>query len=493
MSQHILVSVAYIQEKKEIICYFQNECEKIAKRFSFTPYIKLNKQISKEKIEELLISFRLKHFQLKESDSSILLCSNSIENLKKISNLLAKVTNQKHIVLEPERAFLIEKDWSYYEAFLLEKGDSEIKKIDEKLDFSFHLIPNLLFEEALCINKSHTLSLIKQSAFSQILKIPLEKIPISEKEIVELFLENVYFENSQPVLWQNKNAFYSAKQFPPFGEFKKISEIDFSGVWAQLLTKLFFNIGEETINCSCCKPVKLEDSNLLPSTLIRVFPNEDLYYSSSSPTFAFNYHKLSDFKSERKQKRYEFCLKEYPVGPLKYNQEIMLPIEDVKILLDEKKVSLAKNHSLNWFCKNKESFISKEIIKLNLKIFKKKKLLGQEMISNKISFKEYFSKELINALNFLLISLPVHLSDPISKFFSIELAEAINAIQESTITKFKEFSEKSGYRVLYSDKKRVFVKGYSSLALAKHFSIKTKLPQPIVASFSNSTKLTIQA
>lgn len=490
MSQHILVSVAYIQEKKEIICYFQNGYEKLAKRFSFTPYIKLNKKISKEKIEELLISFKIKNFQLKETNSSILLCSDSIENLKKISNLIAKTTNQKYLVFEAERIFLIEKDWSYYETFSIE-NNGEIKKVDKKLDFSFHLIPNLLFEEALCISEPHTLSLIKQSAFSQILKISLKKIPNSEKEIIELFLENIYFENSQSISWQNKNAFYSAKQFPPFGEFKKISEIDFSGVWAQLLTKNFFNIGEDTINCSCCKPVKLDDSNLLPSTLIKVIPNEDFYYSSNSLTFALNYHKLNDFKNERKQKKYEFCLKEYPIGPLKRGQEIMLPIEDVKTLLDEKKVSLSKNHLLNWFCKKQESFISKEINKINLQIFKERKVLVQDIIPAKVNFNEYFSNTLIYVLNFFLVSLPVHISDPISKFFSSDLAEAINAIQESTITKFKEFSEKSGYRVIYSDKKSVFVKGYSSLALAKSFSAKTKLPQPVISSFSKNTKLAI--
>jgi hypothetical protein len=477
MPTHIyLTKVSYIPQKNEIICYFENELKKEAKRFPFIPYIILKNNISKEKIEELLFSFKIKDFKICENK----LFSSSFDNLKKISKIIAQLTNKKYLVLEPERIFLIEKGWSYFDSF-----DKDFNKTNSK-SFEFFLFQNLNFEEALCKNP-HSLRLVKQSVLSNILKVPIHNIPKKSEECVELLLENIYFKNGESISWNNEKLFYSAKEFAPYGEFETSSKIDFSPVWPQLLTKSFFNIGN-TINCSCCKPIKLEDNNLLPISKLEVIVKDDFFYSSNFNTFAMEFHKNNSKKEIRKQKKYDFFLKQYPIGPLKKNESVLLPIEDVKKLFGEDKIKLGKNHSLSWFCKKQESFLSKEIILITKLIGKEKSKLIQTSLINK-NFENNYFQQLVSSLNELLMLIPFQLTNSFSKFFSPNLAESIVAIQESTISKFNDFSEKAGYRVLFSNKNNVFVKGYSSLSLAQNFSKTTCLPQPIIASFAKRSSL----
>jgi hypothetical protein len=479
-----LTKVCFNEEKSEIICYFKSSSGQSAERFPFKPYFVLSPRLNKEKIEELLLDSKFKNFQIIEKEGKLILISRNFENLKKINSFIAKTTNKKHVLLEPERVFLIEKDWSYFDCFDIESR----QRVSQK-DFAF-LIFQIPFDEALCLNFTHSNFLIRQSALSNLLKVSMEKIPESKEEQTEVLLENIYF-NGGIISWENTKGFFTSKDFVPFGEFDKISKIDFSPVWTQLLSRAFYNVGNETMNCSCCSPIKIDDSNLFPSTMIEVIPKEDFYYSSKSNSFSFNYHKNNSFQEKRKEKKKEFCLKEYPIGPIFKDKKIVIPLEDAKQLLDEKKVFLGKKHELNWFCKNKESFLSKEIQKMISKSKNTNKELSKIMIQlNEKRFEYYFLSELSKINKELFSEIAYQLTSPFSKFFSHDLAKAIVSIQESTVVKFREFSESNGYRVLFSSKKHVFVKGFSSLALTRKFSQKTSLPQPIISSISSKQSIT---
>ncbi|MBT4597190.1 MAG: hypothetical protein HOC95_04405 [Candidatus Diapherotrites archaeon] len=486
-----LVNVTYLEEKNEIYAYFKNEGEQTVKRFSFFPYFILQKDLDTKKVQELLFDFKIKNFSIEQNNKSNKIVSSSFDTLKKISKVLAKTTNKKHLVLAPERTFLIEKNWSYFDTFSFESSDV-FEKLSHQKDFGFHLIPQIAFEEALCLNEKQTSFLVEQSVFSTLLKIPLTKIPKTIQEKAEILLENIFFANGGIISWKNDESFYSYNEFAPFGEYDSISKIDFAVIWPQLFSKNFFNIGQESMNCSCCKPIKLDDSHLLPSSRIEVKFNEsDSFFESSSNSFALEFHKNNSGKEIRKQKKREFCLKNYPVGPTKKGFNAKLPIDDAKELLDTNLVSLGKNHSSQWFCLNKESFISKEIRLLNKKLFEEKKqaLNKENNLFEKPDFQKIFSSILINSMNSLLQELPFQLTNPLSSFFEPKLAKAIIAIQESTLAKFKKFSEKKGYRVLHVNRKNAFVKGFSSLTLTKSFSEELAIPQPQIASFSKQTKL----
>jgi len=98
------------------------------------------------------------------------------------------------------------------------------------------------------------------------------------------------------------------------------------------------------------------------------------------------------------------------------------------------------------------------------------------------SFERENYLEIISEIPFQLLNLN-------SKFFSQELASVVKSVQEATIHKFRAFSEKQGYRVLYADKKSAFVRGHSSLSLLKSFAKELSLPQPEIKAFSQSSKL----
>ena len=480
-----LFKVEYVEEKCEIICYFKDSSSQIAKRFSFKPYFILDNTINIEDIKKLLVFFDFKNFNICDYGSNKIVSSNSFNNLKKISQVIAFCSGKKYLVLEPERVFLIEKDWSYFDSFCFEYNIPQ--KVFVEKDFSFFLIPNIDFAEALNINKKNLISLISQSALSNLLKLPIGELPENIDEQTESLLENIYFSNGVPITWKKENKVFSHIDFAPYGLFEDFSEIDFSFVWLQTMTNNFFNIGKDVINCDCCKPVKIDDKNILPSSLIEIIPLEkDFFYISTSGSFSNLFNINNPNKKIRRLKKNEFGLKNFPVGPLNSNNKYLVPLVDAIKLLDEKKVVLSKNHSLLWSCTKKESFFSSEIKKLNEFIFsienELKKYSSNLLFEN--SFDYFFASSLLSFSKNIFLNIPFHLTKPFSKFSSIDLAQTIVAVQESVLFKFKEFSEQEGARIIYSTNKNVFLRSKYSLSLTRNFAKKLKLPRPVVSGFS---------
>ena len=485
-----LTKVTHNAEKKEMLVEFRNKENKIVQRFDFYPFLVLSKEIEKEKIQELLLSIGLKNFQIEKKNKYLKIITSSFNELKKISNSLALHTGKKPLTLEPERQFLLQKNWNYYDAFIFE--NSKIIKSNEDKDIGFLITKEILFNEAVELDEEGTKFLVEKFSLSALLKVPLEKVPTSLQEKTELFIENIFFSSGFGISWDKNEKFHSAREFAPYGIYETVSTIDFSSAWPQLISKNFFNLGTDTLNCNCCKPIKLNDSNLLPSSFIEVkFLEDAFYYESTSSTFALEYHKNKPFGENRKEKKKEFFMKMYPVGPFFRNEKVLLPSEDAKKLLDEKKVSLGTNHSPSWFCKNKESFLSKSIRKYTLQMHSLSTTLSTHQIRlfEKNNSSYYFYHALLNSLSILVSELPFQLMNPLSSFFSPLLANSILSVQEATLFKFKEFSEKKGYRVLHLSSKKAFIKGFSSLSLAKSFSRETSLPQPKIHAFSSQTTL----
>lgn len=486
MTQHIyLVNAAYNEKKNEIICYFENNKEKLAKKFKFFPYINLPSKIDELKVREILKFYEIKNFVLEDKK----IISKSYSDLIKISNLIAKLTNKKIIHVEPIRNFLIEKNWSYFDSFI--KNDDLIIKTNDSFNFSNLVFKEIPFLEALKIDEENTNFILKKAVLSNLLKINIESVSKSLNNQTETLIENMFFKNKEYISWNNEDYFYSSVEFSPYGDFEKVSEIDFSSVWVKLITKDFFNIGENTINCDCCKPVKLEDDNLLSSTTIEVKLKENnLYFESSSRSFSSYFHKENNFKKERIERRKEFFLRSIPVGPFKKDELVKIPIIDAKILIGEEKVILAKDHTIYWHCKKIESSLSKEINELTKEILflkQKNENFTNNIITLNTSFEKLFSSQKQFILSKLLYEIPFILTNPSSSFFTPKLARAITTMQEATISKFNEFSEKNGYRIIHYNKRNAFVRGYSPLILARNFAKELNMPLPIVASFLKKT------
>ena len=506
-----LTNVTYFENKHEVLVEFSSENRKFMKRFRFFPFVLLSNTIEKEKLVELILHSGFKGFSIEEEESKLVLRTVSFLDLKKICNSIAMHIGQLPIVLEPERAFLIEKNWSFFDAFeekdeLLFKADIGKEKLSksfwDKFDLGFILTKEVSFNQALNLNKSDALFLVELASWSNTLCVPLSKVPKSINEKVELFLENVFFKNAELISFEKIENIFSSNGYDPIVKKDDLSKINFSSIWFDLFTNNFFNIGPETKNCSCCEPLTIESKNILPSSLIKLqFLEDNFFFESSSDNFSFEFHNSMPFKEIRINKRKEFFLNSYPIGPFFKDDYCLVPVTDAKRLISEERVKLVSNkdsliiqqksqksvHELNWFCLNKESFFSKEVRASNSKLF----LLHNSISSsqNTLFFKEdfsyYYAKSLSNSIHKLLLELPNQLTNSSSKFYSTSLAKSIVSIQEATICKFKEFSTQKGYRILHANKNNAFVKGFSSLKLAKSFAKETHLPEPQITGFAN--------
>jgi hypothetical protein len=507
-----LTKVSYNEAKHEILAEFSSKRERIVQRHKFFPFTLISNSIEKEKLSSLILSLGFKGFSVEEENNFLKLRTLQFQDLKKISNALAIHINKKILVLDPERSFLIEKDWSYFDSF--KKIDNSLyktthlsKSIDSKdqimknnVDLGFFLTKEIPFKEALRLNQDDALFLVELSSWSHLLSVPMSQVPKSKEEKVELFLEKCFFKHGEPISFDKNEKIYSSSGFEPIGaKGEVLSKIDFSKMWADLFSNNFFNIGPETRNCSCCEPVTLDSKNLLPSSLIKVRFNEDnSFFESCSDSFSKDYHEENQLKELRSQKRKEFFLNSFPVGPFFRNDSILVPLMDAKRLISEGKATLVSsrdsvdgaiepNHELNWFCLTKESFFSKEVRESNSILFNLRKRIDfyESNLFTNNDFSFYYDKSLYSALSQVLGELPNQLTSQNSNFFSTHLARSIISIQEATLAKFKEFSENEGYRVLHANKASAFVKGSSSLKLAKSFALAANLPQPQIAGFSS--------
>ena len=157
-----LTNVTYVDSKREVLAEFSNKFDKKVERYKFFPFILLPKSIDGEKLKELLLSFSFKFFSLQEKENYFSLQSTSFVELKKIVSVLSKCFGKLPLVLEPERQFLIEKNWSYFDSFLY--FENSLIKVDSfSKDVSFSVLPEIPFVEAMKINQEEaTFLLIKQ-------------------------------------------------------------------------------------------------------------------------------------------------------------------------------------------------------------------------------------------------------------------------------------------------------------------------------------------
>lgn len=480
-----LTKVTYNEDRKEVLVEFSSKLKKLIERFKLFPFLALPKNTDLPKVKQLLLDLGIRSFNISEKDNYLSVQASSFSNLKIIANSLANVLGNLPLVITPERQFLLEKNWTYFDSFMQFNG-SLIKVDSFKKDVSFAVAPEIPFSEVMRLDKEQALFLVEQAALSSVLTIPLNCIPKSVQEREEIFLQNLFFKNAGYISWETNTKVQKSKNRVPF-VFDKVSSIDFSPVWVQLFSKQFFNVGSETKNCSCCKPFTLEDKNLLPSSLIEVIINEDnVFFESSSPSFAAEFNEEHSGKEFREKKQKEFFLTSIPLGPFNNNDKVCIPLLDAKKLIENNFAVLGKTHAPDWFCLKKESFFSFEISKLSTRMSELSKVIEepQTTLFDSKDFGFLFANNSLSILSVLIAELPFQLMNLSSSFYSPSLSKSILSIQEATLFKFKEFSKEQGYRVLHSDKRSTLIRGHSPLSLAKKFSKELSFPQPVVSSFA---------
>ena len=494
-----LSNATYLPEKQEVVIEFSNRTQKITEPFSFCPCMHVSPNGSRALLTELLSAYENKKIKFEECKNKIIkITAATFADLQKVAVLLQSTLQLSPVIISPERQFLLQRGWSYFDAFAA--ADGEIKKIEipsipnVRLEF-LHDSTRRIFNETLADEKAAALGLAEAMLKSTLLVLPISKLPETKAEIAEALLENMFFRN-EFALSEKHFSGRPALESPhrKFHSDDALMEVNFSGVWPLLITKSFFNIGFETLNCACCKPENLHLSNLLPNSLVNVkFLAHANYFESISENFALNYHMSNPNKDSRIARMQEFCLQSLPIGPTIKGAEMQIPLHDALQLQNERIAEiLGSGHELLWACRKNESFLSSELAKMHKKIAELEAQIAgiEKEYSGKFALncsealekneKYNYALQKLSCLKNAFIYMPIHLRSCSSRFHSALLADSLQAIEKSIMLKFREFSAEQGAKC-FAFRHKAFVESKEALATAKRFAKDAHIPEPSIA------------
>ncbi|MBU0662008.1 MAG: hypothetical protein ABH854_04775 [Candidatus Diapherotrites archaeon] len=388
--------------------------------------------------------------------------------------------------IEPERQFLIGKNWAYFDAFILE-GEEPFKKRRS----TPALLPSLLEPQvqdalsSLCSeDEKGAEQFARGIALSNILCTPPSQLPQKRQDLAETMLENIFFRNSIPLPEHGTSHYASSANYASSSPSHETEPgLDFSGLWPAMLSHPFMNLGHEAMNCLCCRPDSPSAPNLSPSSLVNVkFTADGIFFESHFTRWALGFHNSRPEKERRSAWRREWALQSIPIGPFFRGQEEKIPLADLPQLSEKQYVSvLPQGHEFIWFCRNSESALSSQIRSLSEEV----EFLGSRISTlekthiknHKLFFshttvsdpKYIFLSAFRSAAEELLTLLPSQLANPKSRFYSARIADAISCLRKQTIGKFRAFSAKQDFRVQNTP-----------LLLARQFSSRFSMPAPAV-------------
>ncbi len=498
-----LAIARYLPEKREIVVEFSNSLSKRVERFKFFPSFYVE-GINGEELNAAIKKEEMKRFQFLEEGNGWKVVGATFTDLLNLSDALHK-KGPKPLLLEPERQFLLEREWSYFDCFSIEARN--IIKLSNFMvpNTSLNFLPTnmgMALEEINEAGGEAAGGFAKRIAASNLLSIPLEHASLDAVKNAETFIENIYFKNNLPLQKETSNNLVVKHKVR--GRFEDVAELNFSKIWSMLLTFPFFNLGTETINCKCCKPENLSAANLLPNSLVRVkFISNGFYFQSCSNSWAKEFHRKTPGKSERLRHMEEWSLDSIPIGPFFEGDIEPIPLADCKELVENEKISmLSGNYALKWFCRKRESSLSLAVNQLNRQLIavknetekKQRNLIRQ---SNLLAYQETSSRSrtlYLGAYALLIgeiIEKIPELSAANSSLFSREMIEGIECIKYSILGKFRGFAARNGVKCIPLDSSRAYIDSDSALKFLEDFSEKFNIPRPEILSHKKHVSLNI--
>ncbi|MBI2529878.1 MAG: hypothetical protein HYW05_01940 [Candidatus Diapherotrites archaeon] len=493
-----LSNAAYLPERQEVVIEFSNRAQKITRPFYFLPCMHVNPNGSRELLIELLSAYENKKIKFGECGNKIIrITAATFADLQKAAVMLQSTLQLSPVIISPERQFLLQMGWSYFDAFVFPSNEPEKIEVPSipNVKFEFlHDSTRRIFSSMLNEEKAVASGLAEALVKSNMLTLPINALPETKQEIAEAWLEKIFFKHGFALSEAHipKAPFAESRQ-KGFHSKDALMEVNFSEVWPLLITKSFFNLGFETLNCACCAPENLQSGNLFPNSPVNVkFLAHANYFESISESFALNYHISNPNRDSRIARMQEFCLQAIPVGPTTKDREMLIPLHDAKQLQDEKSAQIMPSgHKLLWGCRKKESFLSLEISELHKKIAGLEALIAEieKRHSEKFGLncfaelekneKYNYALQKLSCLKALFTYLPRHLGCRSSRFYSETIADSLQAIEKSVMLGFREFTSAQGIRC-FAFRNKAFIEGKEALAIAKGFSGLASLPEPSI-------------
>ncbi|MBI4210484.1 MAG: hypothetical protein HY544_03195 [Candidatus Diapherotrites archaeon] len=491
-----LSRVSYSSEKRQIIVEFSNRCERVSQRHQFFPkfFFQLG-AIPEADFRAVVAGFAPQKFKVTVNDGVASVFAASFSDLKALNNFLGKCFGSRCNIVEPERQFLMERGWNYFDSF---SRDSEGVHRLERFDFPDVNLPFLsaafkeTVTELLRSNDALANDLLSKAALSRILRVPLMGREAGDPP-VEILLENIFFTAGMPLPVGASSPSGRINFFPGKGE------IDFSRLVAMLSSRPFSNIGFETMNCQCCRPSSPDARNILPSGLVKVrFLREGFYFSPFSMVWAHEFHESMPFRELRESRMREYCHQVPPAGPFSRGSEGFVMLIDAVSLERQGFVEVLRDYSPAWFCTVNEGSLSREVNSLLRCLSSLESLIHSEgakvAASNGLFFSQaigsspefFYRKALKGVVSALLSSLPAQLITPGGRFFSKNVAMALEALNGGIARDFEDSVINGCERVIFPCFSRAVVDKASIMTLAKRFSELYNVEMPLLGIRSNS-------
>ncbi len=440
MRKHFLVNVTYDNNKSKVVCYFSKDLDNINKydyihTEKFNPWIVTD--IQKELVKKLLYDFS-KDVVVTQEKENTKIKAKDFETLEKCKKILQLSTNKNILMIEPERQFLVNNDWGYYDSYCL-VSNNKINKIEESpLTNINYIIKNMIDQLELKI-ESRIQRITNKILLTNYLKKKIDA-NISRTQAVNYLFENCFFKKSisQP---QESIAFLDKQ--------KEVKEegikINLTKTWAYFLIKKENNIGYETIDCSCCKPKEIYDDNTLPHSLVEVeFIKNGFYFLSKDFLWAYDYHNNNKDKDKRERYKKQNNVRDFPVGPFFKKDKAKILLIDAIDLYERKEIKILKNHEYKWFCKNRRSFVSEAIEQ----ILKTKKVIDRSIelttklnySNNKLEKIKELEKNTLYLVyqserklyNYLLEEIIAFIQNKNTKFYVKKVDQAVKSLKQKT-------------------------------------------------------------
>lgn len=494
-----LTSVRYLQNEREIVCVFSGENRQQSKRFAFFPVLITNAS-SEELFARLSpkIARRLRLADSKKDCCSLL--GSDFALLEKMALFIESRLQKKTLLIPAERQFLLQQNWNLFDSF--EFNDSQVVRLNETVlpPSNLGFLPASLEKTAKDFLKTGKMDvaagLFELVWWSSFLKIPISELPQDSAEREKIILQNLFFlsgvvrsdaENFQDWPVQNKEL--------PLRVFEKTTEFDFADTTALLCTKPYYNLGFESINCRCCRPLDASSPALLPNSMatVRILSN-GFFFESFFRGFAFDFHHSKPDKQSRENRQNEFGYACPPVGPFEQGQLAKIPLADaLELEKNEHGIITGLDFPIFWTCRLHESALSNllsdfsvRIVALERSLLKNQKTAVQSnglkgFVELELDSSVAFQKQGIAFWSRMFAELPNGFLDSKKQLFGSELFVALSHVRQLSLAKFALFNERLGNRTLQAPgQSRAFVAHCTGVSLANAFSKAENHPVPTV-------------
>ncbi len=121
-TQYWLTAAQYLEEKRAVLVSFSQLGLRRTIRLPFFPFFFVNKKtVGRQLLDEVLSSYDKRKFIVKEEKHAFKVTAATFKDLNCLANLVFTSINFIPVVLPPERLFLLEKGWSYFDCFTFQE------------------------------------------------------------------------------------------------------------------------------------------------------------------------------------------------------------------------------------------------------------------------------------------------------------------------------------------------------------------------------------